>query len=88
MIIFFVPKRLFRVLHQNVNGLLSKTHLLDIHLLELREQNKEPDLICLTEIHIEKGCESIVNISGYSLAASYCRTKKSNRSVRGGPVFW
>lgn len=75
---FFVHKlpNKFYALHQNIQGILSKTEIIDVTLAELQFC---PDVLCFSETFIKNGEEKNINITNYELAAHYSRNKK-----RGG----
>ena len=59
---------LFKIYHQNIQGLKGKTNEIMLSLL-----TESPHLICLTEHHL-KNCEiDAIPISNYKLGAKYCR---------------
>lgn len=77
---FFVSyKNEFRILHQNIASILSKKEILEITIKELIENDKEPDVICLSETFLQAGHESYVNVYNYKMISTFCRNKK-----RGG----
>lgn len=67
-------------MHQNIAGFFSKKELIEITLNEMSDNKEIPDLICLTETFVMKHCESNINLKGYKLGASFCRSKQR----RGG----
>lgn len=65
---------------------------MEIQLAELSGRKIHPEVICLSETFIEKDCESLIHIFGYTLAASYCRSKKQKRGgvcilIKSGITF-
>lgn len=69
----------FKIFHQNIASVLPKLELLELTLRELREQENEPDVICLSETFLKAGYENYLKLYNYTLAASFCRDKQ-----RGG----
>lgn len=68
------------ILHQNIAGLFSKIDILNLTINELKEINKEIDILCFSETFIKSGDETNIRLHGYVLASQFCR--KSTR--RGG----
>lgn len=66
------------ILHQNIQGLLSKKELIEVTLSELKN-DVNPDVLCFSETFVKNGEEKNINIHNYELAAHYSRNKK-----RGG----
>lgn len=64
-----------------MEGFKSKKDSLQIALHELQETGNYIDLICLSEIFIKRGCENNIQIKGFKLDASYCRTDKNRGGV-------
>lgn len=64
------------VLHQNIQGLLSKKEIIEITLSEF---SFCPDVLCFSETFILNGDEKNINIQDYELATHFSRNKK-----RGG----
>jgi len=58
----------FKILHQNIHGLLNKTDELLIPLSEI-----SPQVICLTEHHLRLNELNNINFSPYMLGAHFCR---------------
>ena len=58
----------FKILHQNIRGLLSKTDELLIPLSEI-----SPQVICLTEHHLRLNELNNINYNAYMLGAHFCR---------------
>lgn len=67
------------VLHQNINGLISKSDLLSLHLNELACNNKLVDVLCITEHNMKEGDDIHLYIPNYTLATLYVRNNR-----RGG----
>lgn len=60
----------FTILHQNIQGRLSKKERIEITLSEL-EFDLCPDVLCFTETLIKNGEEKNINIHNYELAAHF-----------------
>lgn len=71
----------FRLLHQNIAGIISKKDIFTLALYELGKSDKLPDIICLTESFVKSGCEDNVIINGYTLGASFSRIEKERGGV-------
>lgn len=52
---------------------------MELHLNELLENNKEIDIVCLSETFVQRGHEQMANLSGFYLAAFYSRQSKQKR---------
>lgn len=63
----------FKILHQNIASILSKTEILELTLLELRDINKEPDILCLSETFMRAGNEKYLKLNNYTVAAAFSR---------------
>jgi hypothetical protein len=57
-----------KIFHQNIRGLGNKANELYCHLLE-----DPPHILCLSEHHLNEQELELVNLTNYSLGASYCR---------------
>lgn len=71
----------FRILHQNIAGIFTKTNIIEICLAEMKHHRNDPDIICLTETFIQRGSERLLKLSGYDMVSYYTR---SNKQKRGG----
>lgn len=80
--IFFVPKKSINVLHQNIDGLMSKAEALTVQLEELKAKNKFVDVVAITEHNMLNSDILLLNIPNYIMAASCCR-----KSRRGGSAI-
>jgi exonuclease III len=67
---------LFKIYHQNIQGLTGKTNELMLSLL-----TEAPHFICLTEHHLKNYEIDATPISKYKLGAKYCRKKLKNGSI-------
>lgn len=67
------------ILHQNVNGLVSKSDMITIGLDELSTQGVQVDILCITEHNMIQGDEKYLDIPNFKLVASCVRDKR-----RGG----
>lgn len=70
-----------RLMHQNIAGFLCKNELLEITLENMSENNKIPDIICLSETFVQKNNETNIHLKGYTLGASFCRSKQKRGGV-------
>lgn len=66
-------------MHQNIASVLAKRHNLEFAIDELSKENREPDIICISETFIKKGSEANIKVHNYKLATSFSRGKS-----RGG----
>jgi hypothetical protein len=76
-----VPKKpnQLTILHQNIASILSKQELFECTLMELRNKNIDPDILCLSETFLKTGHDIYLKLYNYKLASTYCREKQ-----RGG----
>ena len=70
---------LFTVVVVNVQGLRSSLAALTAHLRLLK---RKPNLVCITETHLNKAAEK-VTLEGYDLVARKDRTKSRGRASKG-----
>lgn len=77
---FFVAKQNMHIMHQNIAGLINKSHLLSVCLQELEENNKYIDVLCITEHFMKSGDEQFLEVPDFHIAARYSR----ENSKRGG----
>lgn len=73
-------------MHQNLNGLISKSDLLLVCLDELACEGKYIDILCITEHNMIKGDELSLVLSDFKLASSFMRKSRDGGScilVRG-----
>lgn len=63
------------MLHQNIAGLINKTDELLVCLEQLKAQNIDVDIVCITEHNIKTGNESLLVVPNYQLTACYSRKK-------------
>lgn len=45
-------------MHQNIASILAKQSLLELTLMELREKDIDPDILCLTETFLKTGYDT------------------------------
>lgn len=64
------------ILHQNINGLISKSDLLTVGLNELSSTGKDVDILCITEHNMVKGDEICLSLPPYTLASSCMRNNR------------
>lgn len=77
-----LDKPTFSIMHQNIQGLLSKLELLTITINDIKEYSN-PDVICLTETFLKTNDTLNAKLPNYVLAAYYCRKKR-----RGGSCIF
>jgi exonuclease III len=65
-----------KIMHQNINGLINNLSMLEIIINE-----QLPDILCLTEHHLNEKYIEMINLDGYVDVCHYCRTNK-----RGGGI--
>lgn len=70
--IFFVYNSI-NILHQNINGLLSKSDALSVHIDEMLDKDINLDVICVTEHNMTSHSLPSLNIPNFTVAASFCR---------------
>lgn len=66
-------------MHQNIASILAKKYNLEFAISELVKENREPDIICLSETFIKRGNESNIKVHNYTTATCFSRDRK-----RGG----
>lgn len=67
------------VIHQNTDGLISKSDLLSLHINDLANLGKHVDVLCVTEHNMTQEDHYNLCIPNYTLATFYAR-----KSRRGG----
>jgi hypothetical protein len=70
--IYFVCNFL-NVLHQNINGLISKSNSFLVNLEILKDSGKNVDILCITEHNMMKDDLHRLNMLNYKLASYFCR---------------
>jgi exonuclease III len=68
------------LLHQNIQGVLSKLHALELCLAGFAANGTPIDIICLTETFVKRCSEKNIFLKKFNLASSFCREEKK----RGG----
>jgi hypothetical protein len=64
------PRGPLRIYHQNIRGIRGKINEFMIHLLKMT-----PDIICLTEHHLNELELEVTHLPNYKLGAKFCRKK-------------
>lgn len=72
-----------RILHQNIAGICNKSDLLEIALSDLKNNDMEIDILCLTETNVKNGYEANIKLKNYKLISLYSRDKS-----RGGSCIF
>lgn len=67
-------------MHQNIASILKKKDEFEIVLANLKKENKDINVICLSETFIKKGHESNLTLSDYKIGSMYTRENEK----RGG----
>ena len=62
------PPKYFKIIHQNIRGIIHKTDEFLIPILEI-----SPQVICLTEHHLRLDELNSINLSPYILGTQSCR---------------
>lgn len=70
---FFVYNSI-NILHQNIDGLINKSDLLNVHLELLSDEHSTIDVLCITEHNMLQSDKDLLNIPNFTLAA-YCGRK-------------
>lgn len=70
------------IFHQNIRSVISKTEelLISLNVIET-EYQLNVGVICLTEHHLKNDYLAMLSLSGYKLAASFCRIVKEKGGV-------
>lgn len=79
--IFFVYKHI-NILHQNINGLLTKVDELTVHLYTLGENiNCNPvDLLCITEHNMTAEDAQLLKMPNFTLGDCFSRSNRNGGS--------
>lgn len=67
-------------MHQNINGLITKSDLLVVNLEELSINNTNVDVLCITEHNMMASDVSQLSIPNYTLATHFCRDDRNGGS--------
>jgi exonuclease III len=65
----------FRIMHQNIGGLLNKLDLVQLSLQAFYNNKQDIDVLCFSETFVKLGCENNIKLDNLKLATSYCRKK-------------
>lgn len=78
-IVYFVYNYV-TVLHQNVNGLLTKSDMISVCIENLTSQGISVDIVCITEHNMTSGDELYLNMPNYRLASHFMRVNRHGGS--------
>lgn len=67
-------------MHQNINGLITKSDEIMVHLEELNNRNKNVDVICITEHNMIDTDWNTLKIYIFKLASCYSRKTRNGGS--------
>lgn len=73
---FFVNNATLTIFNQNIAGLLHKSDRLIVALNELKNENQDIDVICLTEHFMRTYEQKNLNLPNYQIASSFNRKNK------------
>lgn len=78
------------ILHQNINGLITKSDILTVCLDDISDMGKEVDILCCTEHNMISTDVELLDIPNFSIGAHFTRDSRDGGScilVRNGIKF-
>lgn len=78
---FGTSKNSVTILHQNIGGILNKQNQLELAIDELKANNINVDIICLTETFILSGEEQNLALQDYQLVSFWSRPSQKRGGV-------